>query len=187
MTMRVRADQGPTASWSVCGSRRPGIDADHDIEESDALPPCSRGIGEWIDDLQLSTTEPPGPAVRAGDRNAILMFRTNVNEMNVQPIAFRCELRAMRLNFASILRQSYLSPNSEASEGSVDKMHALGCIRDRFPFRPLVLLMRLRQFGEFASVTVTSETENRLLSFASVLPFRFATAIVCGHGIPPLR
>jgi hypothetical protein len=41
----------------------------------------SRGISEWIDYLQLFDDR-AGPAVRDDDRQRILMFRTNVNEMN---------------------------------------------------------------------------------------------------------
>jgi hypothetical protein len=51
-----------------------------------------RGIGQWIDDLQL-LDDRAGPSVRDEERQRIFMFRTNVNEMNVQPIDLGDEVR----------------------------------------------------------------------------------------------
>ena len=51
-----------------------------------------RGIGQRIDDLQL-LDDRAGPAVRDDERQRIFMFRTNVNEMNVEPIDLGHELR----------------------------------------------------------------------------------------------
>src|SRR5919112_6494708 len=50
-----------------------------------------RGISQGIDDLQLFDGR-AGPSVRDDERQRILMFRTNVDEMNVQPIDLRNEL-----------------------------------------------------------------------------------------------
>src|SRR5438309_10501882 len=50
-----------------------------------------RGIGEWIDNLQL-LDDRARPAVRDDERQRIFMLRTNVNEMNVQPIDLSDEL-----------------------------------------------------------------------------------------------
>jgi hypothetical protein len=44
-----------------------------------------RGIGQWIDNLQL-LDDRAGPSVRDNERHRIVMFRTNVNEMNLQRI-----------------------------------------------------------------------------------------------------
>src|SRR5215208_3978895 len=44
-----------------------------------------RGIGKRTDDLQL-LDDRARPSVRDDERQRIFMFRTNVNEMNVQPI-----------------------------------------------------------------------------------------------------
>ena len=51
-----------------------------------------RGIGEWIDDLQL-LDDRAGPSVCDDERQRIFMFRTNVNEMNVETIDLGDELR----------------------------------------------------------------------------------------------
>src|SRR5260370_21035973 len=50
------------------------------------------GIGQWIDYLQL-LDDRAGPAMRDDERQRLFMFRTNVNEMNVEPIDLGHELR----------------------------------------------------------------------------------------------
>ena len=52
---------------------------------------CGR-IGERADDFQL-LDDRAGPSVRDDERQRVLMLRTNVNEMNVQPIDFGDEIR----------------------------------------------------------------------------------------------
>ena len=44
--------------------------------------------------------------MRDDERQRIFMFRTNVNEMNVQPVDLGDEIR-QGVQFASTLRQSY--------------------------------------------------------------------------------
>ena len=51
-----------------------------------------RGIGQRIDDLHL-LDDRAGPPVRDDERQRIFMFRTNVNEMNVEPVDLGDELR----------------------------------------------------------------------------------------------
>jgi hypothetical protein len=51
-----------------------------------------RGVGKWIDNLQLFDDR-AGPSVRDDERQRIFMLRTNVNEMNIQPVDFGDELR----------------------------------------------------------------------------------------------
>src|SRR5918997_4873170 len=51
-----------------------------------------RRIGQWIDDLQL-LDDRAGPSVRDDERQRIFMFRTNVNEMNVEPVDLGDEVR----------------------------------------------------------------------------------------------
>jgi len=51
-----------------------------------------RGIDKRIDDLQL-LDDRAGPSVRDDERQRILMFRTNVDEMNVEPIDLGDEVR----------------------------------------------------------------------------------------------
>ena len=62
------------------------------IEGIFCAPTMSRGIGQWIDDLHL-LNDRPGPSVGDDERQRILMFRANVDEMNVQPIDLRDEIR----------------------------------------------------------------------------------------------
>ena len=64
-----------------------------------------RGIGQWIDDLQL-LDDRAGPSVRDDERLRILMFRTQMNEMNVQPVDLSQELGQRvqgRLAFAPVV------------------------------------------------------------------------------------
>jgi hypothetical protein len=51
-----------------------------------------RGIGERVDNLQLFDDR-AGPAVRDDERQCIVMLRTDVDEMNVEPIDLGDELR----------------------------------------------------------------------------------------------
>ena len=51
-----------------------------------------RGIGERIDDLQL-LDDRAGPPVRDDERQCIFMVRSDVNEMNVEPVDLGHELR----------------------------------------------------------------------------------------------
>src|SRR5215207_185469 len=44
-----------------------------------------RGVGQWIDELELLDNR-AGPSVADEERQRILMFRTNMNEMDVEPI-----------------------------------------------------------------------------------------------------
>src|SRR5258708_11972055 len=44
-----------------------------------------RGICQRIDDLQL-LDDRPGPSMRDDERQRVFMFRTNVNEMNVESV-----------------------------------------------------------------------------------------------------
>jgi len=79
------------------------------------------------------------------------MIRTNVDEMNVEPIDLRHELRQgvqLRLALAPIV----LCPIARELL-SRRELHALRCIGDRFPFRPLVACMRLRKSVSSASGT----------------------------------
>jgi len=64
----------------------------HHIERVGRAAAMGRGIGERIDDLQL-LDDRARPPMRDDDRQRIFMFRTNVNEMDVQSVDFGDELR----------------------------------------------------------------------------------------------
>src|ERR1700722_18786297 len=65
---------------------------DHDVECARWASAMGRGIGEWIDDLHLFDDR-SRPSVRDNEWQRIFMFRTDVNEMNVQSIDLGNELR----------------------------------------------------------------------------------------------
>ena len=94
-----------------------------------------RGIGQRIDDLHLFDDR-AGPSVRDDERQRIFVFRTDVNEMNVQPIDLGDELRQgvqSRLDLAPVV---FCRPIARERLNRRE-LYALRCIRDRFPFRPL--------------------------------------------------
>ena len=105
-----------------------------------------RGIGQGIDDLQL-LDDRAGPSVRDDERQRVFMFRTHVNEMNVQPIDLGDELRQgvqFRLDLAPVvlgrpIAREFLNRR---------ELHALRLIRDRFPFRPLGRVDAPAEVGE---------------------------------------
>ena len=106
-----------------------------------ARPICG-GIGQGIDDLQL-LDDRAGPSVGDDERQRIPMLRTNVNEMDVQPIDLGDELRQrieLRFDFAPVVIGRPISRELLHRR----ERHALRCIRDRLPFRPPVAFMRLR-------------------------------------------
>ena len=121
--------RGRFAGEAVARHRR-----DHDMEGIRRAPAMGRGIGQRIDDLQL-LDDRAGPPVRDDQRQRILMRRTNVNEVNVQPIDLGDELRQgvqLRLALAPVvigrpIAREFLNRR---------ELHALRCIRDRFPLRP---------------------------------------------------
>ena len=51
-----------------------------------------RRIGQRIDNLQLLDNR-AGPAVRHDERQRALVFRTNVNKVNVEPVDLGDEIR----------------------------------------------------------------------------------------------
>src|SRR5260221_2208393 len=94
-----------------------------------------RGIGQWIDNLYL-LDDRAGPSVGDNERQRIFMPRTNVNEVNVQPIDLGDELRQRvqsRLHLAPVVFR--LPITREGLHGR--ELHALRRIRDSFPLRPL--------------------------------------------------
>jgi hypothetical protein len=93
-----------------------------------------RGIGKWIDDLQLFDDR-AGPAVRDDERHRIFMFRTNVKEMNVQPVDLGHELR-QGVQFGLAFAPIVICPPIARDFLNRRELHALRFIGDRFPVRP---------------------------------------------------
>ena len=52
----------------------------------------SRGIGQWLDDLQL-LDDRAGPSVQDDERQRVVMLRADVDEMDVQPVDLGDEVR----------------------------------------------------------------------------------------------
>ena len=100
-----------------------------------------------IDNLQLFNNR-ARPSVRNNERQSIFMFRTNVNEMNVQPINIRDELwqgLQFRFDLAPIVICNPIA-RERLNEG---ELYALRIIRDRFPFREPCRVYTPAQFNKF--------------------------------------
>jgi len=97
-------------------------------------PPCAVGLVSGSIIFSCSITEPGHPW---GDdqRQGIFMFRTNINEMNVQPIDFGDELR-QGLQFRLALAPVVVCAPIAGEFLHCRKRHSLRFIRDRFAIRP---------------------------------------------------
>ena len=106
-----------------------------------------RGIGQRLDDLEL-LDDRARPPVRDDERQRVFMFRTNVDEMNVQSVDLGQELGQRvegRFAFAPVVLSGPVP--RELLTGR--ERHALRRIRDGFPFGPLRRLDAPAQFDQF--------------------------------------
>ena len=99
-TQGVPAGRGRLARKPVARHVR-----NHHMESVRCLAAMRRGIGQGIDDLQL-LDDRAGPSVRDDERQRVFVLRTNVKEMNVDPIDLG-ENCGSAFSLASTLRQSY--------------------------------------------------------------------------------
>src|SRR5438874_8732099 len=93
------------------------------------------GVGERADDLEL-LDDRSGPAVRDDERQRTVMLRANVDEMDVEPVDLGDELRQgvqSRLHLAPVVLCRPIAGECLHRR----ELHALRCIRDRFPLGPL--------------------------------------------------
>ena len=126
----VPAGRGRLARKPVARHRR-----NHEVEGVRCARAMRRWIGQRIDDLQL-LDDRAGPPVRDDERQRILMFRTNVDEMNVEPVDVRHELRQgvqPRFDLAPVVICRPIGRELAHRR----ELHALRRIRYRFPLGPL--------------------------------------------------
>ena len=93
-----------------------------------------RRIGQWIDDLQL-LDDRARPSMRDDQGQRVVMFRANVNEVNVQPVDLGNELRQRvepRLHLPPVVIGLPIAHELLQSR----QRHALGVIVDSFLFGP---------------------------------------------------
>ncbi len=107
-----------------------------------------RWIRQRIDNLQL-LDDGTGPSVRDDQGQRIFMFRTNVDEMNVESIDLSGEMRQgvqFRFDLAPIevCRRPIAGKFLDCRQ-----WHALRFIRDRFPIWPPRRVDAPAQFGKF--------------------------------------
>ena len=143
-----------------------------------------RGIGQRVDDLQL-LDDRAGPSVRDDERQRIFMFRTNVNEMNVQPVDLGDELRQgvqSRLDLAPVVFGRPIARELLHRR----ELHALRCIRDRFPFGPPCRVDAPAQFGQFRFRNIHMKRTNRILGRSLLSAFLCSTGLgYSSHRTPP--
>jgi hypothetical protein len=114
---------------SVAGHRR-----NDDVEGILRLPAERGGIGQRADDLQL-LDDRPRPAVRDDERQRVLLFRANVNEMNVQPVDLRDELWQGAEPGLALAPVVFAGPILRQVLHGLE-LHALRRVVDRLSFRP---------------------------------------------------
>src|SRR5262245_26197449 len=118
-----------------------------------------RGIGEWIDDLQL-LDDRARPPVCDDEGQGILMRRTNVNEMNIEPIDLRDELRQSvqpGLTVAPVVLVCPV-PREGLNRG---ELYALRLIRDRLAIGPPCRVDAPAQFDELLLGNINMKRTNR--------------------------
>ena len=127
-------------SWAPAGARRLSGKAvarhrwDDDVERVFGLPAVCGWIGQRSDELDLLENR-ARPTVRDNHRKRIGVFRTNVDEVNVQPVDRRHELRqGVQPSFD--LTPIVICPPVAREFLNRRELHALRCIRYRFLLRP---------------------------------------------------
>src|SRR6202161_2534200 len=104
-----------------------------------------RRIGQWIDNLHLLDNR-TGPSVRNDQRQSVFMFRTHVDEVNVESIDLGYELRQgaqSRFNLPPVV----LFRPIASERLSRRELNALRIVGDGFSFWPLCVIDAPAQFG----------------------------------------
>ncbi len=142
-----------------------------------------RRIGKRIDDLQL-LDDRAGPSVRDDERQRIFMFRTNVNEMNVQPIDLGDELR-QGVQFCLTLAPVVICHPVVREFLHGRELHALRLIANGFLLRPSCCLNPAAKVGERLIREAHTKRTNRILVICLL-----ASALCSGglsHGCAPYQ
>src|ERR1044072_9269677 len=105
-----------------------------------------RGIGQRTDELHL-LDDRSGPSVRDDNRQRIFMFRTNVDEVNIQPVDLGDEIRQ---GVQSLLARAPVIFRSPIARELLNRreLHALRRIGNRFLLRPPCSVDASAQFAE---------------------------------------
>jgi hypothetical protein len=120
--------------------------------------------------------EPGHPCVN-DQRQGIFMFRTDVDEVNVQPIDLGDELRQ------GVEPRFHLPPvvfRSPIARERLDRreLYSLRCVRNRFPLRPLCRVDAPAQFGKFRFRNIHMKRTNR-----SCLPAAWLCSAGLAHAV----
>ena len=148
---------------------------DHDMEGIRRATAMGGGIGERIDDLQL-LDDRAGPAVRDDERQRVGVLRTDVDEMNIQPVDLGDEVRQRAQSRLARTPVVFRSPIARELLNRRE-LHALRCICDRFPLGPLRRLDAPEHVGEFCF----RKTDMKRTNCGGVVHL----LCYCIHGIAP--
>ena len=135
---------------------------DHDMESVRCAPAMCRGIGQRIDDLQL-LDDRAGPSVRDDQRQRIFMLRTDVDEMDVQPIDLGDEMRVgvqLRLHLAPVVICRPMA-RELLHRG---ELHALRRVGNRFAIGPLRRGDAPAKLGDLLLRDIDGEWSDRIAS-----------------------
>ena len=127
--LRIPADGARLAREAVAGHRR-----NHHMERVRGAAAVCGGIRERFDDLHL-LDDRSGPAVRDDDRQRVLVFRANMDEVNVEPVDLGDEIRH-RVQFLLGLAPVVFGRPVARECLSRGELNALRVVRDRFALRP---------------------------------------------------
>src|SRR6266436_3040409 len=108
------------------------------------------------------------------------MFRPNVDEMNVQSIDLGDELRQgvqFRLDLAPVIICCPIARERLNRR----ELYSLGCICNRFSFRPLCRVDAPAQFGKFRFRNIHMKRTNRILVSYLLATWLCSTGL--GHGV----
>ena len=117
-----------------------------------------RRISEWTDNLHL-LDDRAGPSVRNDQRQGIFVFGTDVDEVNVESVDLGDELR-QGVHFCFDLAPVILCRPIARQRLHRRQLYSLGCIGNRFAFRPLGRVDAPAQFGEFGFRNIHMERVN---------------------------
>src|SRR5258706_2520424 len=106
-----------------------------------------RWIRQRIDHLYL-LDDRARPSVLDDHRKCFWILRAHMNEVNVQPVDVRHELR-QRTQSRLALVPIVIGPPIARELLSRRQLHALRCIGDRFPIGPLCRVYAFAQIGNF--------------------------------------
>src|SRR5271167_923734 len=138
-----------------------------------------RGIGQRIDDFQLFDDR-ARPSVRNDQRQRIFMFRTDVNEMDVEPVDLGDELwQGVQSCFD--LAPVVICRPIPRERLSGRELYSLGCIGNRLSFGPLGRVDAPAQIGQVRLRNLYLKPTDSIFGSCLLVAFWCGTGV--GHSV----